>query len=722
MPIKFYANCAIQANVFIENPPTTVKFHANNALTANIFFENAVLAAPNTIRLYANGMLHASWLIEDPVTSGTNVVPSEYPLELVSPRAANTSPSAESGTPNISTSHRIFKAYPGIEYNIRAVVIGGSYPYTFSLTNEPSGMTIDDITGEITWTNPTANASPTIYVTDAEGTTISSQWDINVTTTGWRFVDSINGNDSWDGTTPSFVSGSTGPWQTLSKVRTSGGTNFIYFRGGTYSTSGMYTSDLIQQTVDNTTYTSTSTSWEVGGGDTTSISGRVGIFTSGASNGRTFMVTAASVNGGTGKMRVTALQSAGSLVGPPETGDVYSIMTDWRRTEFGYATQPVVWITYPNETANIDNNFVAYTSDVGGFVRLSGTNQSGSGASLYIDGFTFINGFHIGIQVGSTGHYTHFRKLTFLADAVKNTIDGGNSSGIMTLSAYGTPGYYGCYQDLVFDGIRPGGLKLYSHYKCLMEDWNHVAYSGPDPKADVARFEVRGIYMKNLSGTVASYAGLFGNFNGNALSKHASGEIRYNLIDCSNITNGEALVLTPDAADNRTITGASSTNPITITCSNHHLVDGESGIFSSMPGSFAALNGNVYPITRLSSSQFTIPVDGSGFSSYTSGGAVKDFVTCGEFHVYRNTLIGRFRVFMDDSGWGPVTAKYNTIINNDSGSTDRVILDAGTDTNQVILLDNLSGSTSDSIVDVNGDLQGSYRAMYLGVRGHEIVR
>lgn len=154
--------------------------------------------------------------------------PSNYDLELVSPRAAGTAPSAESGTPNMPSGHRIFKAYPGIEYNIRAVVIGGAYPYTFALSNAPAGMTINSRTGEITWPNPQENAEPTITVTDMDGTQRSSSWAITVTTSGFRFVDSVSGSDANAGTLAA-------PWQTLTGVyNSSASTDITYFRSGTY--------------------------------------------------------------------------------------------------------------------------------------------------------------------------------------------------------------------------------------------------------------------------------------------------------------------------------------------------------------------------------------------------------------------------------------------------------------------------------------------------------
>ncbi len=161
---------------------------------------------------------------------------ANYPLELVSPRAVNTSPAT--GYPAISGQHRIYKAYPGLVYNIRAAVIGGAWPYTFSLSNAPSGMTIDSRTGTINWTNPQANAAPTITVRDSEGATQSSTWNITVTTEGFRFIDATNGrNASTNGCTSSCGTGTAqNPWRTISDMVSAGNTSGLitYFRAGTY--------------------------------------------------------------------------------------------------------------------------------------------------------------------------------------------------------------------------------------------------------------------------------------------------------------------------------------------------------------------------------------------------------------------------------------------------------------------------------------------------------
>lgn len=153
---------------------------------------------------------------------------ANYPLELVSPRAVGTSPAT--GNAAITAGNRIFKAYPGIEYNIRAVVVGGTYPYTFSLSGAPSGMTINSSTGEVRWPNPTgSSATPTITVVDSEGTQRSSPWTITVTTSGFRFVDAVNGSSSGNGTI-------TSPWRTISDIAGSNAAagEVVYFRNGTY--------------------------------------------------------------------------------------------------------------------------------------------------------------------------------------------------------------------------------------------------------------------------------------------------------------------------------------------------------------------------------------------------------------------------------------------------------------------------------------------------------
>lgn len=169
-----------------------------------------------------------------------------YPLELASPRAAGTSPAT--GQPAISSNNRIFWAYPGLEYNIRAAVLGGAYPFTFSLSNAPAGMTINTSTGEISWPNPQAGttATPTITVRDAENTTVTANWTITVDATRFIFLDAVNGRE-YNVATPGTGTISN-PFRRIrdlmegndynSKRRNLHANKIAYFRTGTYYIDG----------------------------------------------------------------------------------------------------------------------------------------------------------------------------------------------------------------------------------------------------------------------------------------------------------------------------------------------------------------------------------------------------------------------------------------------------------------------------------------------------
>lgn len=144
-------------------------------------------------------------------------------LEIIAPKEAGT------GSPALNESARYFRAYPGIEYNIRAAVIGGAYPYVFSLSSAPEGMTINSQTGEITWSNPQASAGPIILkVTDSEGTSVTTSWSITVTTSGFIFVDR-----SYSGTETGSINQ---PYNSIQDLLNLNGhaSDIVYFRAGTY--------------------------------------------------------------------------------------------------------------------------------------------------------------------------------------------------------------------------------------------------------------------------------------------------------------------------------------------------------------------------------------------------------------------------------------------------------------------------------------------------------
>ena len=159
------------------------------------------------------------------VATGTTTAPNpggtaDYPLEIIQPRAG------------LTTENRFYKAYPGIEYNVRLGVIGGLYTtFIFSLPTAPSGMTINSVTGEITWPSPSVSPDPynvTARVVDSEGSQQEVSWTVTVTTAGFKFIDSVSGNDSNDGSLGA-------PWASMAKIPDSSAGDFLYFRTGSYS-------------------------------------------------------------------------------------------------------------------------------------------------------------------------------------------------------------------------------------------------------------------------------------------------------------------------------------------------------------------------------------------------------------------------------------------------------------------------------------------------------
>jgi len=161
---------------------------------------------------------------------GQSIEAANYPLELTNIRAA--------GVKGMDPNHRNFRAYPGIMYNIRAAVVGGAYPYVYSLKTAPEGMTINSQSGEISWPDPQADTAPTITVTDSEGAEVSATWSIKVTATGFKFVDAVRGRSAQSGEGGAAAGTGTrdNPWRTLCDVYHAGGPNdIVYFRSGTYN-------------------------------------------------------------------------------------------------------------------------------------------------------------------------------------------------------------------------------------------------------------------------------------------------------------------------------------------------------------------------------------------------------------------------------------------------------------------------------------------------------
>lgn len=142
------------------------------------------------------------------------------------------------GVNGMDSNNRIFRAYPGLVYNIRVAAVGGVYPFTYTLASAPVGMTIDANTGEINWPNPqTSAADIRVTVQDRIGAVDTKTWSINVTTTGFRFIDAVNGRPAANnGCSSTCGNGTfTNPWRTLGDLALNDDpTNIAYFKTGTY--------------------------------------------------------------------------------------------------------------------------------------------------------------------------------------------------------------------------------------------------------------------------------------------------------------------------------------------------------------------------------------------------------------------------------------------------------------------------------------------------------
>jgi hypothetical protein len=151
-----------------------------------------------------------------------------YSLEIIAPRQG------------LTTENRYYKAYPGLLYEVDVAVIGGRYPYTFTLGAAPNGMSIDPNSGRITWTNPQerTDAYPvSVTVRDSDGATSSVAWTILVTTAGFRFIDAVNGRSAAQGGDGSRSN----PWRSIAdwyrtKYDSEFRGTFLYYRNGTYRT------------------------------------------------------------------------------------------------------------------------------------------------------------------------------------------------------------------------------------------------------------------------------------------------------------------------------------------------------------------------------------------------------------------------------------------------------------------------------------------------------
>jgi hypothetical protein len=79
-------------------------------------------------------------------------------------------------------------------------------------------------------------------------------------------------------------------------------------------------------------------------------------------------------------------------------------------------------------------------------------------------------------------------------------------------------------------------------------------------------------------------------------------------------------ITTANSTPSGTVTAATSASPIVVTVTAHGYSSGDSVVASTFTGDFVALNGNTYTATVLTADTFSIPVDGSAYAAWASGG------------------------------------------------------------------------------------------------------
>lgn len=174
-----------------------------------------------------------------PPTGGGNSNSPEstvYTLEIVYPKAIAAAPTG------LDSTNAAFFAYPGLTYERPLEAVGGSYDYVWSLSNAPAGMSVTSYTPaaghgtayKLVWSNPQTDAADVVItVTDAANATDSETISIDVTTTGWVFLDGANDGTGDTGTAAA-------PFDTLAQAHASMGANSrMFIRAGTYTFAGI---------------------------------------------------------------------------------------------------------------------------------------------------------------------------------------------------------------------------------------------------------------------------------------------------------------------------------------------------------------------------------------------------------------------------------------------------------------------------------------------------
>ena len=85
--------------------------------------------------------------------------------------------------------------------------------------------------------------------------------------------------------------------------------------------------------------------------------------------------------------------------------------------------------------------------------------------------------------------------------------------------------------------------------------------------------------------------------------------------------------------EGKPVSGATQANPGSITCVGHGFVNNDQVGFLDVAG-MTELNGNAFTVTKVDDNTFTIGVDSSGYTAYTSGGTAHLLINASAFTAY----------------------------------------------------------------------------------------
>lgn len=373
-----------------------------------------------------------------------------------------------------------FHAYPAMPYIRRAVVEGGTWPYTFALSNAPAGMTVENAgagetcgiaqsgltpvsCGLITWANPDTTATNVeLCVTDAVAAESCQTWTVTVGTSGWIFAD--------DTTDASGTGTIADPYDTVADLHASSGANSrCVLRAGTYTLAGISVTNA-----DN-------------------------------------------ING---EERIEWTQPNRCVTFLAYPGEAVTL-------DFEYAGDGCGSLTSP-------------TYDCGQSVpriRLTGD-------SITLDGFTVTNCmtqcFQFEARTSRFGVTVH--DMTF--DGTGPGINGGNSGFLMWVSTAGSPSYWDSVTDSSFDNITHGSsntaLKLYGIRNSVIER-NYFGAMNAITGNDEAILAIKGDALVDMTVRGNDFADTHAtSIGGNMASTPAfTAEISYNRVRGSGTGPGE---------------------------------------------------------------------------------------------------------------------------------------------------------------------------------------